>query len=609
MSPKVGLALDARRRAAAAATLAGAALLVALAGCGGSSSDDKTSGATGASTGLTVTEGVRGGDVTLLSAADVDSLDPGLADYNVGMMVMQATQRTLYALAPDDPTKVVPDLAAGPPKVSQDGKTITVEMKRGVRFSPPVDRPATSADVKYAFERAFTKQVPSSYAGTYFGSLAGAPPKPNAGSWQAIKGIETPDDHTIVFRLSRPDAGLVSQLLVKGITAPVPKEYAQQFDRENPSTYAQHVVGTGAYMVANDASGKVTGWSPGRELRLVRNPNWNPKTDFRPAYLDRITIAEGNADTAVAARRTLSGSGLVCCDAGSPPVEVLRSALAHDKSQVTLFPARVTTWVALNTTIAPLDNLNVRRALMAGVDRSALRLPRGGPLAGDLATGYIPPGLRGFEEAGGAQQGANLDFNAHPDGDPEVAKKYMLAAREEGLPIDENGRWTGGGEILAVAANSAPDNKTAEAFQAAAAQLGLNVKLRLVPREVVYTNFCSTPAKKVSICFVGFGPDSPDPYSMLVLPFDGRSIRPQGNLNISQLDDPQVNAAIDHATSLVDEQARLDAWAKVNELVLQQAPAIPYTWTKKALVASRDVNLVANAYSTLPDLSFTSVKQ
>jgi len=605
MSLNVGRALGARKRSAAAAALVGA--VAVLAGCGGS--DSAGPAQTLANTPIAPVKGVPGGQATLLSAADVDSLDPGISDYNVGLMVLQATQRTLYAFAPDDATKVVPDLAKGLPKISDDGKTVTVTIRSGVRFAPPVDREVTSRDIKYAMERAFTKQVPSGYAASYFGSIVGVPKKPNAGDYQEISGIQTPDDHTLVLRLSKPDAGLVAQVLVKGITAPVPKEYARKFDQQNPSTYGEHVASTGAYMVERDASGKITGWEPGRELRLVRNPNWDPKTDFRPAYLDAVTIAGGNADSAVAARRTLSGQGFICCDAGSPPVELVRSAMARTPEQVKLFPARLTNWVALNTTIAPLDNLNVRRALMAGVNRSALRLPRGGPLMGDLATGYLPPGLQGYEEAGGAHQGADLDFNAHPEGDAEVAKKYMLAAKADGLPIDDQGIYTGDTKILAVAANSTPDNQTAEAFQAEAKKLGFDIELRLVPREVVFTNFCSTPAKKVAVCFLGFGSDTPDPYSMLVLPFDGRAIREEGNLNISQLNDPKVNAAIDKAASLSIGEGRLDAWADVDEQILEQAPAIPYVWTKKALVSSSDVQLVPNTYTTMPDLSFTSIRK
>jgi peptide/nickel transport system substrate-binding protein len=582
----------------------GAAVLLLLAGCGSSGSGTKTA----ADTPIKIVPGAKGGALTFLSASDVDSLDPGISDYSVGFMVLQATQRTLYAFKPDNPTQLVPDLATGMPEISADNKTVTVHIKSGIRFAPPVNRAVTSADVKYAMERVFTKQVPSSYAATYFGSLVGAPAKPNSGDLKPISGIVTPDAHTLVFHLSKPRGGLFASTLIKGATAPVPQEYAKQFDAQNPSTYSQHAVATGAYTVANDASGKLTGWTPGKQIHIVRNPNWDPKTDFRPAYLDTIDVSEGNQDAALAARRALSGSGLSCCDSSTLPVEVVRSALARDKSQIALFPSRIDDWVALNSAVKPFGNRNVRRALMAAVDRSALRLTRGGALLGDLATGFLPPGLSGFDEAGGLHQGTDFDFNTHPTGDPGVAKKYMLAARKEGLPIDASGRWTGKDPIVAVAPNSAPDDKTAQAFQAQAQKLGLNVTLRLVPREVVYTNFCSVPAKKVGICFVGFGSDTADPYSIMTAAFLGSSIRAQGNLNISQLNDPAVNAAIEKAANLPVDQGRNAAWGKVNDLIVGQAAAIPYLWPKAVLASSRDVQLIPNAYLTLPDLSYTSLK-
>ena len=67
-----------------------------------------------------------------------------------------------------------------------------------------------------------------------------------------------------------------------------------------------------------DASGKITGRDPGKKIEIVRNPNWDKDTDFRPAFLDSITIEEGNDDLTVASRRTLSGQKLMCCDSGQP---------------------------------------------------------------------------------------------------------------------------------------------------------------------------------------------------------------------------------------------------------------------------------------------------
>ena len=106
--------------------------------------------------------------------------------------------------------------------------------RRAIKYAPPVNREVKTADIKYAFERAFSKEVPNGYAGTYFSSIVGTPEKPNTGDIKPISGIETPDDTTIVFKLKTASAPLVSQALVMPITVPVPEEYAQEVRREHP---------------------------------------------------------------------------------------------------------------------------------------------------------------------------------------------------------------------------------------------------------------------------------------------------------------------------------------------------------------------------------------
>src|SRR5215217_179554 len=201
-----------------------AALALAAAGCGGSSSEGGPSGSGNAAP----VKGKKGGKVTFLAAADVDYLDPGQTYYTFGYTVAYATQRPLYSFKPDDAEHPVPDLAQSQPQISEDNKTITVKLRSGVRFSPPVNREVTSKDVKYAFERAFTQNVPSGYATSYFGDIKGAPTTP--AKYKPIEGIKTPDDRTIVFELTKPVAVTVASALVMPISIPVPKEYAQKYD-------------------------------------------------------------------------------------------------------------------------------------------------------------------------------------------------------------------------------------------------------------------------------------------------------------------------------------------------------------------------------------------
>ena len=59
-------------------------------------------------------------------------------------------------------------------------------------------------------------------------------------------------------------------------------------------------------------------------------------------------------------------------------------------------------WAALNTKVAPFDNINVRKAVLAGFDRRARCWRSAARRVGTVATHFLPPGMPGFEQAGGA---------------------------------------------------------------------------------------------------------------------------------------------------------------------------------------------------------------
>src|SRR5918997_414505 len=222
------------RRIGIALGLAGA---LVLHGCGGEHG--------GKSNTRSSDDGRDGGKLTVLYTDDVDFIDPGMTYYQPGYQVAYATQRPLYSWRPDDSERPVPDLAWSDPQISEDGRTVTVKIRSGVRFSPPVNREVTSDDVKYAIERGFFTTVASGYAGGYFGDLIGA--REGAKPGAEIEGIEPPDDQTMEFHLSRGSGGVLAGALALPLTAPVPEEYAREFDAKAPSAYGQHVVATGPY--------------------------------------------------------------------------------------------------------------------------------------------------------------------------------------------------------------------------------------------------------------------------------------------------------------------------------------------------------------------------
>jgi peptide/nickel transport system substrate-binding protein len=592
---------------AAAGISLGVAACGSDSGSGSGSATTKSSAADGKFSGAAPGEGKKGGHLTALAAGDVDYVDPGQTYYSFGYMIHYAVNRGLYSYGPGDKDKPRPDIADGEPQISSDQKTITVKLKKGIRFSPPVNREITSKDIKYGFERAFSSHVPSPYASVYFADLIGAPSKP--GAIKDIPGIETPDDSTIVFKLKGPSAALVSQALAMPISTPVPQEYASKFDAKTPSTYDNYVVFTGPYMYKNDSSGKLVGRTPGKSIELVRNPNWDPKTDYRPAYLDAITFEEGNDDAVSSARRILNGQSLIQGD-GTTPAPVIKQAVTHNQDQIAFIPGGGYRFVSMNSTIKPFDNLNVRKAVVAAADRKALQLTRGGTAAGDLATHFLPVDFPGFEEAGGAK-GPSLDFMANPSGNMALAKKYMLAAKKEdpSLPIDANGMWTGSTQLLMVASNADPGKKTAEVAQGQFEKLGFKIKFRAVPQDTLYTKFCNVPSQKIAICpNVGWFKDFNDPQAVLDAVFNGKNIIPANNSNWTQLNVPAINDAMAKAALLPAGPERNKAWGAIDDMVTAQAPGIVYLWDKIPQVEAPNVRGVVNQYSTSWDLDFTSLK-
>jgi peptide/nickel transport system substrate-binding protein len=545
----------------------------ALAACGSSGAGTHSSGAT--------TGGHRGGTLTMLTNEDVQGLDPGMAYGALQLTLLSATQRTLYAYRPTDPQHIAPDLAAGPPRIAADGKTLTVTLRRGVRFSPPVNREVTSRDVAYAIERGFNPNVANPYAPGYYGDIVGAE-KAKGGP---IAGIQTPDDHTIVFKLTKPTASLLAQAMILPLDAPVPSEYARSFDAHAPSDYGNYQVGTGPYMLAADAHGKVlgTGYQPGRRIHLVRNPNWKASSDDRPAYLDDVVWTIGGAPT-VSSRQVLQGSDMVFGDA--PPAAIVKLASQRYSKQITFSPGAGSRYIALNTQIPPFDDANLRKAVAAALDRNQMRLVRGGASIGDVPTHFIYPGVLGFEQAGG-QRGFGDDFLASPSGDLTLARRYLKAA---GYP---SGRYTGGGTIQVIGLAGAPDDADAQIVDQTLRNLGFKTSLKVVDASVMYSRFCALPKAKVQVCTnLGWVRDFADPQTVLDAAFNGAAIAPENNSNWPQLNDPKINAAMAAAESVVGEQQRAQAWANVDRMVTATAAAIPWLWDRQPLITSRDVHCV-----------------
>lgn len=586
--------------------LAGA-LTMGVAACGSSSSDSSSSSSSSSSSaatdaislvkagkyynGIPAAGQKKGGTLKVLQSENFEHVDPGAMYFQIDYMLGTIVHRQLYTYKPNDPTKAIPDIAASDPVVSKDEKTVTVKLRDNVMFSPPVNRAVTSSDIKYAFERGLKPSVANGYEGAYFGAVKGL----TASKGGNIPGIETPDKTTLIFKLTKPQGATLARALALPLTSPVPEEYAKGFDAKTPSTYDQDPTKqafTGPYMIKS--------YQSGRSLQLVRNPNWNGAAsgDPRPAYLNEIDWSVGG-DANVIGRQVASGTNVLQTD--TVPPAILKEFATKTPQQLT-FTALGNRYVALNTQKKPFNNINVRKAVAAVLDRTAMRQTRGGPLTGVIATHFLYPGGPGYEQAGGAA-GTGADFLKNPSGDLALAEKYMKAA---GFP---SGKYTGP-PLTVVASSEQPARNTSLVVQNSLEKLGFKVNLRSVGHSTMYSKFCNVPQamKSVDVCpSYGWLPDFSDAQPMLDPTFNGENIVPTNNSNPSLFNDKTINAALDKASQLTDQNQRNAAFGAIDKQITDQVPAVPWLWDTLAAIQGKDVHGVSALWNSAWDLSYTSL--
>jgi peptide/nickel transport system substrate-binding protein len=544
----------------------------------------------------------RGGTLKLISAGDVDYADPGRTYYSMGWEILTAVHRPLYSV-PANSTATVPDLAAGMPKISADGKTVTVKLKKGIRFGPPVNREVTSADVKYAIERSFSVSVSNGYVSLYFSDLVGYPAKPPK-TPKTVSGITTPDKYTIVLKTKHPGTTLASALVMSN-TAPIPKDYAAKYDSKTASDYAFYQAATGPYMFEADSSGNIKGkgYTPGRSMHLVRNPNWNAKTDYRPAYVDEIELKEGFTDTTVGVRQILNGVADGATDyavLSGPTIKLVTTTPKYKDNWYTW--ANGIGYIGMNTTKAPFDNVNVRRAASYVLDKNAVRLIAGGPISGEIATHILGPEFKGkgFEAAGG--RGFNPYRSRNNAGDVNKAKAEMRKAGYADGVYD-------GPAVTLYAFNPTPTPQQAKVIAASFAKIGIETNIKLASIDAMFTKFCVVQRYLPHACTLGWLPDFKDPVTMIDPLFNGKAINPNYTNNMSLFDDPQVNAAIEKAKLIKDPDVRYAAWGKIDKMIMLKAPIITTQWLNTLSVVSDRIVPGKQLWNAgILDLSSTSIK-
>ena len=201
----------------------------------------------------------------------------------------------------------MPDLAADLPEVSEDGLTYTFTLKDGIMFGPPVSREITSKDFKYEFDRLANPDIGAFGYPLYYEVIKGFKEVAD-GKAKAVSGIETPDDKTIVFHLTKP-AGDFLYRLAMAAAGPIPEEVAGCFKKAGD--YGRYVITSGPYMIEGsdklDISScktmkPISGLQPRQAADLRPQPRLRPG-DGRPSAR---TCPTGSSSRSTRTTRTAS---------------------------------------------------------------------------------------------------------------------------------------------------------------------------------------------------------------------------------------------------------------------------------------------------------------
>jgi len=551
-----------------------AALVLAACGGGGGAGNQQpgtqtsASGFNAASTSVVNPSDKKGGTLKFANEGDWDTLDPGETYYAYSWNFARLYGRSLmmFKSAPGkEGNQLVPDLAEAPGQASDNAKTWTYKLRKGVKFDNGTE--ATAADVKYAVLRSTDKQtfpngpaywdgmlnLPSGYKGPY--------KTPNMNTDSAI---ETPDKYTIVFHMKQPFAAF-DYLAQQPNTMPVPK------DKDTGAKYRNSVVSTGPYKFAD--------LQPGKSFNLVRNDQWDPATDpNRKALPDRIEVSLNvNADDID--NRIISGDLDVAVTAlGVQPAAQSRVLTDPTLKENADNPLGVRLWyTSINPTVPPFNNIECRKAVEYAMDHTSYQTAYGGQFAGgDLATTILPPSIPGYSK-----------FDLFPDGpdhkgDLDAAKKSLEAC---GQP---NGFETN----IAYRAERPKEKATAEAFQQALGRVGIKLTLKPYPQGDYFAQYAGLPPyvvkNKLGLALNGWAADWPDGFGFLSQIVDSRVIRATGGSSNTSVRIPEVDKMLDTALTELNTDKRNQMWGEIDKRVMQDAVIYPGIYSKSLLVRSKN---------------------
>lgn len=462
-----------------------------------------------------------GGTLRVGMQADVVTLDPALATDVYSAYVSQQIHETLFAV--DFDGRIVPLLAEKLVQPSPEVYLIT--LRRGIKFHNGED--LCAEDVKFSLGRVLDPATKSPRAGRLRESID----SPDA--------IEVDGCHSLKISLKQPFAPFLERL-----TSHWASILSRKAAEAAGADYAKSPVGTGPFRFVE--------WRTGEQATVERNRDYwgsSPSLErvvFRP-------IPEANA------RLAELESGGVEVVLQLPPEEIER--LRRDnKVQVFVEPAAQVTYLGLNTSRPPLDDVRLRQAISSSIDRPQITQ--------SLFAGVGIPAVS-----------------------PLVPTSWGFSPRADQYPYDPaRGRQVLAGNppsasIELAIAQQTETIRLAERIQAQLRQnLGLTVNLKVMEFGALLEYL--KPGTIHQMYLLGWSGDV-DPDSFLTPLFHSRSFGAAGNRAF--YGNPAVDGLLDEAQRTIDQEARKRLYAEAQELIMRDAPIVPIRHAANSAGLARQV--------------------
>jgi peptide/nickel transport system substrate-binding protein len=474
---------------------------------------------------------------------DPKTLDPINTDIAEAVHVITNVFDTLVTYD-ETTTDLVPSLAESW-KTSDDGLTWTFKLRPGVQFHDGT--PCNAAAVKLTFDRLLVPlaEAPPEASSKKSGLLAKPhvydAVRPYQSAYSMIQAIETPDDATVIFKLSHPSAIFLNNLAMFPASISSP----QGLDTHGRN-FAEHPVGTGPF--------KFVKWSRGQQLVLERfDGHWRG-----PAKIKTLIVVPVQEN---ATRMQRLERGEIHIAEGLSPAE-LDVLSKNDKLIVQSHEAMNVAYLAMNVEKSPLGNHKVREAIALAIDKKTLLQVGYGGNA-QVGVSMVPPTMWGHDKK----------LKDRPF-DLAKAKQLMEeGAKEEGLKLPVKLELSVMNQARPYLQQPMP---MAKFLKDSLAAIGIEVTIR---GRDVNAHFDALMEGKHQLGLAGWNSDNNDPDNFLYTLVDQDNISKAGN-NLSRFRSEKLHALLIAGQKEMDKEKRLKIYSDAQQLILDEVPVVPLAHTQ-----------------------------